>query len=64
MLFVRLYCLGLPLNMVANLGWLTPIGSTIVGFVFLALDQTTRRDRKAIGTVLRARSHESWFRIY
>jgi putative membrane protein len=42
MLFVSVYCLGLPLNMVANLGWLTPLGSSLVGFVFLALDEIGR----------------------
>lgn len=41
-LFVRLYCLLLPLGMVANLGLLTPIGSTLVGFIFLALDEIGR----------------------
>lgn len=41
-LFVHLYCVLLPLGMVANLGILTPIGSTLVGFVFLALDKIGR----------------------
>jgi putative membrane protein len=38
-LFVDLYCLLLPLGMVAHLGLWTPIGSTLVGFIFLALDK-------------------------
>ncbi len=37
-LFVRLFCLVLPLSMVQELGWLTPLGSTLVGLMFLALD--------------------------
>jgi ion channel-forming bestrophin family protein len=41
-LFVRVYCLLLPLGMVANLKLLTPIGSTLVGFIFLALDEIGR----------------------
>jgi putative membrane protein len=41
-LFVNLYCILLPLGMVANLGLFTPIGSTLVGFIFLALDKIGR----------------------
>jgi ion channel-forming bestrophin family protein len=41
-LFINVYCLLLPLAMVQSLGLLTPIGSTFVGFVFLALDQIGR----------------------
>ena len=41
-LFVNVYCLLLPLGMVANLGMLTPVGSTLVGLMFLALDQIGR----------------------
>jgi putative membrane protein len=37
--FVQLFCLLLPLAMVADLGWATPLGSTLVGFIFLALDR-------------------------
>jgi putative membrane protein len=40
--FINLYCLLLPLGMVASLGLLTPVGSTLVGFIFLALDQIGR----------------------
>ncbi len=42
MLFVQLYCLMLPIGMVENLGWFTPLGSTLVGFMFLALDKIGR----------------------
>lgn len=42
MLFVHIYCLMLPIGMVENLGWFTPLGSTIVGFMFLALDRIGR----------------------
>jgi putative membrane protein len=41
-LFVTVYCILLPLAMVANLRLMTPIGSTLVGFMFLALDQIGR----------------------
>jgi putative membrane protein len=40
--FVSIYCLLLPLGMVESLGLLTPIGSSLVGFIFLALDQIGR----------------------
>ena len=39
-LFTRVYCLLLPLGVVRDLGWLTPLGSTLIGFMFLALDQS------------------------
>jgi ion channel-forming bestrophin family protein len=42
LLFVKMYCLLLPLGMVANLKLLTPLGSTLVGFIFLALDEIGR----------------------
>jgi len=38
-LFVHIYCLLLPMGMVETLGWLTPLGSTLVGLMFLALNQ-------------------------
>jgi putative membrane protein len=41
-LFVQLYCLLLPMAMVASMGWFTPLGSTLVGFLFLALDKIGR----------------------
>jgi putative membrane protein len=41
-LFVHIYCLLLPLAMVLNMGWFTPLGSTLVGFIFLALDRIGR----------------------
>ena len=42
MLFVRIYCVLLPIGMVEQLGWFTPLGSTIVGFMMLALDKIGR----------------------
>jgi putative membrane protein len=39
---VTVYCLILPLSLVANLGIFTPIGSTLVGVIFLALDRIGR----------------------
>ncbi len=42
MLFVQIYCLLLPIGMVENPGWFTPLGSTLVGFMFLALDKIGR----------------------
>jgi putative membrane protein len=41
-LFVQMYCVMLPLALVTNMGWYTPLGSTLVGFIFLALDQIGR----------------------
>jgi len=41
-LFVQIYCLVLPVGMVLNLGWYTPLGSTVVGFMFLALEKIGR----------------------
>jgi len=41
-LFVHIYCVLLPLALVTNMGWLTPLGSTLVGFIFLALNQIGR----------------------
>jgi len=41
-LFVQMYCLLLPLALVTNMGWYTPLGSTLVGFIFLALDKIGR----------------------
>lgn len=37
--FVHLYCMALPLAMVSTLGWWTPLGSTGVGLIFLALNK-------------------------
>jgi len=41
-LFINVYCMLLPFGMVARLGLVTPVGSTLVGFIFLALDQIGR----------------------
>ena len=41
-LFVQMYCLLLPLGLVQNMGWYTPLGSTLVGFIFIALDKIGR----------------------
>ena len=41
-LFVHIYCVLLPLAMVMNLGWYTPLGSSLVAFIFLALDKIGR----------------------
>jgi putative membrane protein len=41
-LFVEIYCLVLPIGMVVDLGWYTPLGSTLVGFMFLALERIGR----------------------
>ena len=37
--FVHLYCLMLPVGLVETLGWFTPLGSTLVGFMFLTLER-------------------------
>jgi putative membrane protein len=41
-LFVQMYCMLLPLALVTSMGWVTPLGSTLVGFIFLALDKIGR----------------------
>ena len=41
-LFVQIFCLLLPLALVQTMGWFTPLGSTLVGFIFLALDKIGR----------------------
>lgn len=41
-LFVQIYCILLPVGMVEQLGWFTPLGSTLVGFMMLALDKIGR----------------------
>jgi putative membrane protein len=41
-LFVQMYCIMLPLALVTAMGWYTPLGSTLVGFMFLALDKIGR----------------------
>ncbi|RZU40825.1 bestrophin family protein [Edaphobacter modestus] len=38
----HMFCFLLPLVMVSSLGWFTPLGSTLVGFIFLALDKIGR----------------------
>jgi putative membrane protein len=40
--FVQMYCIFLPVGLVADLGWYTPLGSTLVGFMFLALERIGR----------------------
>jgi putative membrane protein len=39
---VLLYCLLLPISMVSDLGVLTPLGSSFLGMIFLALDRLGR----------------------
>jgi ion channel-forming bestrophin family protein len=41
-LFVDIYCLLLPVGIVLSLGWYTPVGSTLVGFMFLVLEKIGR----------------------
>jgi len=41
-LSAQIFCFLLPLTMVASMGWFTPLGSTIVGFIFLMLDKIGR----------------------
>jgi putative membrane protein len=41
-LFINIYCILLPLGMVASLKLWTPLGSALVGFMFLALDRIGR----------------------
>ena len=38
-LITRAFCVVLPLSMAQELGWLTPFGSTLLGFLFVSLDR-------------------------
>jgi len=38
-LIARVFCVLLPLSMVQDLGWITPLGSTLIGFLFVSLDR-------------------------
>ena len=38
-LIARIFCVLLPLSMVQELGWITPFGSTLAGFLYIALDK-------------------------
>jgi ion channel-forming bestrophin family protein len=42
LLLVHVFCIVLPLSAVQTLGWITPLGSSLIGFVFQALDKTGR----------------------
>ncbi len=39
---VHMYCILLPLTLVWSLGWFTPLGSTLVGFIFIGLNRIGR----------------------
>jgi putative membrane protein len=45
-LFISLFCVIMPIGLVATLGWFTPLASTVVGFILLAIER--------IGTDLQA----------
>ncbi|MFT9090450.1 MAG: bestrophin family ion channel [Gluconacetobacter sp.] len=38
-LVANMFCILLPLSMVQTLGWITPLGSSLVGLLFVALDK-------------------------
>ena len=38
-LITRIFCAVLPLSMVQQMGWITPFGSALVSFLFVALDK-------------------------
>ncbi len=38
-LIARVFCVLLPMSMVQELGWITPFGSTLAGFLYIALDK-------------------------
>jgi len=42
LLVVHVFCIVLPLSAVQSLGWITPLGSSLVGFLFQALDKSGR----------------------
>ncbi|WP_029605465.1 bestrophin family protein [Kozakia baliensis] len=42
LMVVHVFCIVLPLSTVQTLGWITPLGSSLVGFLFQALDKSGR----------------------
>lgn len=38
-LFISLFCVILPIGLVDTLGWYTPLASTVVGFMLLAIEK-------------------------
>ena len=38
-LFISLFCLIVPVGLVESLGWFTPLASTVVGFMLLAIER-------------------------
>ncbi|CAI9120716.1 bestrophin family protein [Brytella acorum] len=42
LMVTHLFCIVLPLSTVQTLGWITPLGSSLVGFIFQALDKSGR----------------------
>ena len=38
-LFITLFCLIVPIGLVETLGWFTPLASTVVGFMLLAIEK-------------------------
>ena len=49
-----LYCLLLPLALIAHAGWLTPLFIGIVAYVFLGLAEVTEELSHPFGTALNA----------
>jgi len=54
-LFISLFCLIVPVGLVESLGWFTPLASTVVGFMLLAIER--------IGTDLQSPFHSSEHQI-
>jgi putative membrane protein len=54
-LFTTLFCIIMPMGLVSTLGWFTPVVSTVVGFILLALER--------IGTELQAPFADSQHQI-
>ncbi len=48
LLFSRAYCILLPLGLVKALGFATPVGSALIGFMFLILDKIGQRPRRPV----------------
>jgi len=38
-LFISLFCLIVPVGLVSSMGWYTPLVSTVVGFMLLAIER-------------------------
>ncbi len=51
---VNIFCIVLPLSMVQTLEWITPLGSSLVGCLFLVLDKSASDLQEPFANTLHA----------